>query len=246
MVKKHGALEDQRKKALAQQKANDLRRPWSPNELYEYAKGRATQIVRLETGNPSAVFEPVEYQKPVITALSLYFSNHPEFEKLDASEYNQTGFPFSLNKGIWLWGNPGVGKTLMMQMFSRNKRICFQVVQCPKIVFGYVKHGDEHIQPYGKLISETEDALSFYQRNKGICYNDLGVEPVPAKHYGTPINVLETIFLDTYENKVPFWHRHVTTNLTAIQLKETYGVRFVDRVKQSFNIIEVNGNSLRK
>lgn len=244
--KKHDRLEHERLKALAEARKNDHRRPWTPNELYEYCAGRATQMLRFESGNELQVFEPTLFQQPVILALSLYFTGDKKFEALDPKQYNQIGLEFKLNKGIWLWGNPGVGKSLLMQMFSRNRRLCYQVVQCPKIVAGYVKHGDDHIARYGRLIEEADTALSFYQTEQGICYNDLGVETVPAKHYGTPVNVMESIFLDTYENKVPFWHRHVTTNLTIDQLKETYGIRFVDRIKQCFNIIEVHGESLRK
>lgn len=245
-VKKTAVLEDQRKKRLAIQKMNDLRRPWTPNELYEYARKRATDIIRLETGNHELVFEPKPFQKPAITALALYFSNNLEFEKLNPSEYNDSGLSFSLNKGIWLWSNPGQGKTLMMHMFCRNKRQCYQVIQCPKLANSYIKYGDEIIEPYSQIFPETEDSLSFYQRTKGICYNDLGVETCPVKHYANPLNVMESIFLNTYENKIPFNQRHVTTNLTGDQLREMYGVRFVDRVKQSFNIIQIKGESLRK
>lgn len=244
--KKQAEMEYNRQKLIAEAMEKDMRRPWTPNELYEYARKRATLIIRAESGNPNAVFEPMPHQQPVIRALALYFSGSPDFENLDEKIYNNNGLKFSLTKGIWLWGVPGVGKTLMMQMFSKNRRLCYDVVQCPKLVFGYIKNGDDHINPYGKIIRESEDALSFYQTQKGVCYNDLGVETSPAKHYGTPINVMESVFLDAYENKIPFWHRHVTTNLTIDQLKETYGERFTDRMKQCFNILDVKGKSLRK
>lgn len=244
--KKLEILENQRKKKLADFKLADLRRPWNAAELYEYARGMATQRLRIESGDPTALFEPKDFQKDAVAALVWYFTNSPEFENLNTSVYNTNGLPFSLNKGLWLWGNPGVGKTLIMEMFRRNRRLCYNVVQCPKLVFGYTKYGDEQISQYSRVIPESDDALSFYQTQKGICYNDLGIETVPAKHYGTPINVMETIFLETYENKVPFWHRHVTTNLTIDQLKEMYGIRFVDRIKQCFNIIDIKGESLRK
>lgn len=244
-LQKLDRMEDQRKKDLAKAKMLDIKKPWTPNQLYEYAAGRATQMLRIESGD-LRVFEPTPEQKPVITALSLYFSEAPEFEDLNVSLFNSTGIPFYLNKGIWLWGNPGVGKTLIMRMFNRNKRLCYDVVQCPKIVAGYIKAGEDHIAGYGQIHQVSDDALSLYQSEKGVCYNDLGVETSPAKHYGTPVNVMESIFMDTYENKVPFWHRHVTTNLTLDQVKENYGVRFLDRVKQCFNILEIKGESLRK
>lgn len=246
MVKKHAVLEDQRKKRLAQQKMSDWTKPWTPNELYSFARVRATEIVRGETGRHDIEFNPVDFQKDAITALCLYFSDSPEFEKLSSKIYNSTGLPFSLQKGLWLWSNPGCGKTLMMRMFSRNKRLCYTLAECPKIVAGYVKNGDDHISHYSRVIKPDVKAYSnFFQEDVGVCYNDLGIETLQAKHYGTAINVMETILLDTYEARVPFFHRHVTTNLTFDQVREKYGVRITDRIKQCFNVIEIKGETLR-
>ena len=247
MIKKHARIEEQRKKRLSEEKRNDHKNPWTPNELYLFARMRATQLIRYETGDMSAEFEPKDFQKDAITALSLYFSNAPEFEQLDPALYNDTGFGFSLQKGIWLWSNPGQGKTLMMQMFSRNKRLCYLIAQCSKIVSGYVKYGDEHITHYSRIKkAEVKAYDNFFQEEEGVCYNDLGTETLQAKHYGTAINVMESILLDTYEQRVPFFHRHVTTNLTFDQVKEKYGVRITDRIKQCFNIIQIKGESVRK
>lgn len=246
MVKKHARMEDDRKKRLAAEKQNEHLKPWTPGELYKFARLRATEIVRGETGRLDKIFEPFEFQRDAITALTLYFSNDPEFEKLSSKKYNSIGFDLSLQKGLWLWSNPGCGKTLMMRMFSRNKRLCYRVVECPKIVAGYVKNGDEHIAGYSKVIKpDAKSYDNFFQEEMGVCYNDLGIETLNAKHYGTAINVMETILLDTYEAKVPFFHRHVTTNLTFDQVKEKYGVRITDRIKQCFNVIEIKGESVR-
>lgn len=246
MVKKHTILEDQRKKRLADQRAADWRRPWNPKQLYEFAKLRADELVKFETGDQSKEFQPTKEQKDAINALSLFFTESELFEKLDVKKYNTLDYPFSLQKGLWLWGNPGVGKTLLMKMFSRNKRLCYRVVECPKIVSGYVKSGDDHISHYSRIIKADAKAYSnFFQSEEGICYNDLGIESPQAKHYGTGINVMESILLDTYEARVPFFHRHVTTNLTFDQVKEKYGIRITDRIKQCFNVIEIKGESVR-
>ena len=247
MVKKHAKLEDDRRKRLAAERESDMRRPWGATELYEYARGRASRMLQEESGDPARIFEPQSFQKDALQAMSLYFTNSPAFEQLDPKIYNENkNIPFSLNKGLWLWSNPGQGKTLMMNMFSRNRRQCYRVVQCPKIVSGYVKNGDDHTEHYSRVIPATADTFNFFQATAGICYNDLGTEPPRAKHYGNDINVMEMIFLDSYERKVPFWHRHVTTNLTFPQVKDMYGERFVDRVRQMFNIIQIKGESLRK
>lgn len=244
---KWNRLESERRFKLSQDKLNDAKRPWKPSELYQLAKWRATQLISSRTGRPDLEFEPTEFQKPIITALGLYFSGSPEFEQLNTKLYNSTKLDFSLNKGIWLWGNPGVGKTLMMEMFNRNKRLCYDLAQCPKITYEYVKNGDIVFE---KLVNVkgviVPDASNFFQQHRGVCYNDLGTEPLTSSHYGNPINVMEYIILQSYENKLPYWHRHVTTNLTFDQVKQFYGVRVLDRIKECFNILEVRGESLRK
>lgn len=246
MIKKHAKLEDDRRKRLAIVKQNDLRRPWNAAQLYEYARVRATEMIRIRTGNPSSIFEPMEWQQDCLQALSLYFSGSEYFEHLHTEKYNSNPqFQFQLGKGLWLWSNPGQGKTLMMEMFSRNKRQCYRVVQCPKIVQGYVQFGEEHIKPYSEVFGESPQPFNYFQNSHGVCYNDLGTEPEKAVNFGNSINVMEKIFLDTYDKIIPYWHRHVTTNLPFDQIKQMYGVRFVDRVKECFNIIEIKGESLR-
>lgn len=246
-MKKHDRLEDERKKKLAElARADFSNQLLTPNGLYGLARYRATQLIRHRTGDPAIEFEPTDWQKPIIQALSLFFTNHAGFESLDTREYNSLPYKFSLNKGIWLWGNPGVGKTLMMEMFNRNHRICYDVIHCPKLAYDYIKNGDEAIERFTIQTPAIASHSNFQQKVMGICFNDLGVENIPAKHYGNPINVIETIVLQGYENRVPYWHRFVTTNLTFDQVKDVYGLRFADRIKECFNIMEIKGQSLRK
>lgn len=246
-VRKHARLEDERKKVLAEHKRKEsMESILVPNGLYSLAKWRATLLIRFRTGNPNLEFEPREFQRSLITALCFYFCKHENFEKLDAKDYNSTGLSFSLNKGLWIWGNPGVGKSLIMEMFSRNMRLCYDIIQCPKLCYAYQKHGDEAIADFMHEVPAVSAFDNFHQKVKGICYNDLGTEALQSKHYGNPINVMQHILLQTYENLVPYWHRHVITNLTFDQVKESYGIRVTDRIKECFNIIEVKGESLRK
>jgi DNA replication protein DnaC len=246
-------LEDERKKALAQHMRTEMLKPWNDQELWQYAKSRGDRMVQLESGNPKAEFKVIDYQVPVIKALSLYFTGDKRFEQLDPMEYNsmkEKEIPFSLNKGLWIWGNPGVGKTLMMQMFRINKRLCYVVVQCPKLTSAYKKFGDEYVDHYSKIMTPEMVGMAksydnFFQDQIGVCYNDLGTEPISAAHYKNESNVMQTLFLDTYENKVPWWQRHVTTNLDWKQVEESYTVRVKDRIRQCFNIIEIKGQSLR-
>jgi DNA replication protein DnaC len=245
-LEKHVRLESDRRKALAIQQQAETLRPWSPKELWEHARQRGSIAIRERTGDLNAEFKATKEQIPVVRALALYFTGNSEFDALDTSQYNSTGLEFSLQKGIWLWGNPGVGKTLIMSMFSKNKRLCYRMLQCPKIVASYNLDGYDAIKQYARVWPEPIGASNFMQDKIGICYNDLGTEPMHAKNYGNAINVMETLFLETYENHVPFFHRHVTTNLTLDQVKEHYGVRVQDRIKECFNVIDLKGASLRR
>jgi DNA replication protein DnaC len=243
---KHVRLEDDRRKALAAHARADATRQWSPKELWEFARNRASIALRERTGDPTMEFKATIDQVPVVRALAMYFTGNNGFEQLDTTQFNSLPLKFSLQKGIWMWGNPGVGKTLIMSMFSRNKRLCYRLLQCPKIVSSFTIDGFDAIRQYSKQWPEPVGASNFFQDRIGICYNDLGTEPMKAKSYGNETNVMEHLFLETYENHVPFFHRHVTTNLTFDQVEQCYGLRVLDRVKECFNVIELRGESLRK
>lgn len=242
-------FEYERRKELAKKVMMESAQPWSGLELWNYAKKRGDEIVKIQSGNPSKIFEEIPFQKKIISALCLYFTGNPAFENIDAKELNSIkGSSFSLTKGIWLWGQPGVGKTLLMDMFRINKRQCFGLVQCTKLAYLWSKEGDFFIEPYMRPVNNGEifSSTPFNQKLVGICYNDLGTEQIPVKFFGNTINVMEQIILNSYDKKVPFWHRHVTTNLTGEQVKSIYGTRVSDRIIEMFNIIDITGKSLRK
>jgi hypothetical protein len=246
--KKAELFEQERRKMLADKVRAESKKPWSVAELWKYAKMRGDRIVQMETGNPIAEFKTIPFQKHIIEALLLYFTEDERFEQLDTKNYNNSDAEFALQKGLWLWGVPGVGKTLLMDMFRLNKRQCFGIVQCPKLAYLFMQSGEEVIKPHSRILENGEifPSTPFQQKNVGICYNDLGTEPIPINHYQNKINLMEQVLLATYEKRVPFWQRHVTTNLKSEQIDEVYGARVKDRIRQMFNIIDIRGESLRK
>lgn len=235
--------EQEEKRLKYEAMLEDLKKPFTAHELQLYALHR----LRNEILNDS---EPVfnEQAKAIFKALCYYFAGDADFENM--------GKNWKLDKGICLMGNIGTGKTTLMNMFAKNKRQCFQVISCRNIAGQFAdakgnKTGDysahEILQIYSTdKVLATNEYRYFLQKSLGYCYDDLGTESV-KKNFGNEVNVMEEIILNRYDNRHTGWHyTHITTNLTADQIGETYGNRVRDRMREMFNIIELTGDSLRK
>lgn len=243
-------VEDRRKQLEEKQKREDKARALhSVTSFWDYVMKRGDRLVQLQTGNPAATFRKIKYQEHVVKALAMYFCNSPEFEKLNHRDFSKGGQPFSLQKGLFIFGPPGVGKTLLMEMFQFNPRLSYNIIQCSKLATLISQEGEKVMNaickevPNGSLFPSV--GLGEHKKITGICFNDLGTEKIPIAYYANKTNVMQDIILNTYDNKVPFWQRYITTNNTAEQLKEMYGVRVTDRMRQMYNIIDIIGESIR-
>lgn len=212
----------------------NLKQPFTPKELQTFVLEKLrTEIV---TDRPPFFNEET---KIVFKALCYYFTGDAEFETM--------GENWKLNKGLCLMGNVGTGKTTLMRMFSRNKRQSYQVLSCRKIAGEYAENGHEILHKYSSVVTNyINDYKYFLQKNLGFCFDDLGTES-NKKNYGNTVNVMEEILLNRYDNRQFGWNfTHITTNLTADQIEETYGSRVRSRMREMFNIIELTGGDLRK
>lgn len=228
-VKKLIILENKHKEKIREEFNRQLSQPFSPKELSEYVLGIAGNLVNG--------FVVSDEMRPVLNALCFYFTGSSKFEDLNPD--------WKLSKGLFLWGNIGVGKTTLMHIFSRNKRQCFQVISCRKFSSEYAKHGDDVIDPYRNILYSIPGSDNFLQKQTGVCFDDLGTER-DAMNYGNRKNIMEEILLDRYDNKVPYYQTHITTNLSADDIEQRYGTRVRSRMREMFNMIELNGIDLRK
>ena len=146
------------------------------------------------------------------------------------------------NKGLWLWGNNGTGKTTILkiiQEFSHaiGKRDAwgneygFRINSVPVICGIYEKEGRGGIEQFATLRRQA--------------FDELGAEEVITGHYGTPLNVMQYILMRRYDRRFDSF-THVTTNLTKEELQERYGDRVYDRCKEMFNFIHLGGTTNRK
>lgn len=101
---------------------------------------------------------------------------------------------------------------------------------------------------------QNEDALTYFNKIP-LAISDFGKEEKKLMVYGNEMNVLERIICARYD----FWQRrnqdrdeknmlltHLTTNLNGESIKEMYGERVHDRIKEMFNFITFKGSSRRK
>ncbi len=143
---------------------------------------------------------------------------------------------FPLGKGIALFGEVGVGKTILFEVFSTllarrfpgsSRR--FRIKQAREIMREYASMGTMIIDDY---------------KAGNLCIDDTGDEATELKVYGNAIPVIEEILKERYER----WKRgsgemtHITTNLDVDLVYEKYGERAADRLGQMMSFFSVQGH----
>jgi len=146
-----------------------------------------------------------------------------------------------LSKGILLSGPVGCGKTSIMHLIRPFSVMAsdYKIKTCREIAYEFAKRGYEALQPY----TQKSNNMS---RLHGYCFDDLGAEQ-QIKHFGNECNVMAEIILTRYDS---FIHNktmtHVTTNLSASELEGFYGDRVRSRMRQMFNLIAFDKDSIDK
>jgi energy-coupling factor transporter ATP-binding protein EcfA2 len=148
----------------------------------------------------------------------------------DAAQAETLGI--SLSKGILLTGPIGCGKTSLMSLMRLvpKPERGFTLKSARDVSFEFIDDGYEVIHRYSKL-SYT------YAGPKAYCFDDLGAERA-LKYFGNECNVLAEILLSRYDHHiVSNMVTHLTTNLSATELEESYGPRVRSRMREMFNLV---------
>lgn len=161
--------------------------------------------------------------KPTIYKLLIYAIRDKE---------NAFRLGLDLNKGILLSGPVGCGKTSIMHLIKPflYAKYDYKIKTTRMVSFEFAKYGFEALRPYTEKSNQQH-------RLTGYCFDDLGAEQ-QIKHFGNDCNVMAEILISRYEqfienNSVT----HITTNLSASELENSYGNRVRSRLRQMFNLI---------
>ena len=154
---------------------------------------------------------------------------------------------FDPQKGLLLHGKIGVGKSLLIKGLQRyrakinrycyafeNRSITFQMISAAEIALLFAEKGIAGITKF----TDRECMCN-------LAIDELGREPLDSKHFGTGINVLQTVLQLRYEQRNKYFS-HITTNLDPDKdFQNYYGDYIADRVKEMFNVVRIEGGSRR-
>jgi DNA replication protein DnaC len=142
--------------------------------------------------------------------------------------------------GLLLCGSVGNGKT------SMARAVAWLIRYVTEQEYGDFKGQEPHFYPAKEICRMYSENLKKYDevaKDPMIIIDDLGDEPTEQMHYGTIITPVIDLLEERYNRRVM---TIATTNLSAADIQDKYGLRIRDRLRESMQMVVYKQPSYRK
>lgn len=148
---------------------------------------------------------------------------------------------FDLGKGVYIYGDYGVGKSALMAIIQRTIATCF-----PFSVNGFMaKSLEDIIDEYKEAGNLDSITYRKHDKPKHLCINEFG-KTMDDKIYGTRADsVIHSLFMIRYQL---FQDSGILTHATSNYSVDNAGAKpiVMDRMIEMFNFVKLTGNSFRR
>jgi hypothetical protein len=168
-----------------------------------------------------------------------YFSGDPSGE-------------FNINKGLYLYGRIGSGKSLFFKIFKAFNLGCnsgndFKILTISDLIDGVAMGGFKFFLSSGITFNEFSKLRVADYTIRHMLIDDIGQSVSSVKYFGSELNVIRDFFQRRYNAFTDYSAlTHVATNVTPKEIKNEYGEFISSRMKEMFNVILLPGEDKRK
>lgn len=218
LSKSHSSTPQQVHLQMAQEMSYDEAR----KSFWGIMEARAFEISRIE--NREFNWQISNEMAARIKSMLRYFINDPESEH-------------PLNKGLFICGSPGTGKSEFMEMFCR---FCTE----NKLSKEFQISSLSSIHTRAKSDKDFDPVMPFVQFNRS--FDEFGRHIGPIVRFGDSLNINEAIIEERYERNKRYGQiTHFIANMTPNDVKDNFPPMIFDRVKSMCSSIVFGGESKR-
>ncbi|WP_139959195.1 P-loop NTPase family protein [Flavicella sediminum] len=186
---------------------------------------------------PGKHFVIDDENRAVVIELLAYFSRSNKFGKLVRNQA-------SLDKGILLFGECGLGKSDLFEVFRRMGKFLAGYGYMQMFFKSHTAKDlvNNKIELSKKANERDTDFIRIDFEKGNIYIDDVGTEP---KFFTQEViaDILQQRYIKSKSNPRK---TYITTNLKPSEIGERYGKQVDDRLREMFNIIKWEGDSRRK
>lgn len=230
-------------------------RPYLVSEENFSLAGRIETVTRIGSAMLPGRFEIAEHHQALYENAARYFAG------------NDSG-PWSIYKGLYIYGKVGAGKTFFFKLFNEVAKVkshenSFKILKITDIVDGVEASGSQFFIS-SKISASSTLSLSIpvpaahhrgHTGNTNDCWfrpphifiDDLGRSVDQVINYGQKFNLVEEIIRRRYYvYSEDYSLTHISSNYGPDDLKKVFGDYVASRMREMFNVIYFPGEDKRK